>query len=73
VLHAIRLGSALTVARVGFYLEQHKDALAAGTRYLESLRRHAPRQPIYLDGRREPGRLVEGWNLVVPEGLLARV
>jgi predicted transcriptional regulator of viral defense system len=69
VLYAIRLGSGLTAARVGFYLEQHRDALGADERYLSALRRHAPRQPLYLDCRREPGRLIPGWNLVVPEYL----
>jgi predicted transcriptional regulator of viral defense system len=72
VLYAIRLGSRLTVARVGFYLEQHRDALRVDERYLDALRRHGPRQPIYLDCRREPGRLVAGWNLVVPERILGR-
>jgi predicted transcriptional regulator of viral defense system len=72
VLYTIRLGSALTAARVGFYLEQHREALGVEERYLDALRRHTPRQPIYLDGRREPGRVVVGWNLVVPERLLNR-
>ena len=72
VLYAIRLGSALTAARVGFYLEQHRDAVGVDDRYLDALRRHAPRQPIYLDSRREPGRVVPGWNLVVPERVLSR-
>jgi predicted transcriptional regulator of viral defense system len=72
VLYAIRLGSALTAGRVGFFLEQHRQALGVDERYLDALRRHAPRQPIYLDSRREPGRLVAGWNLVVPEQLLDR-
>ena len=69
VLYAIRLGCALTVGRVGFFLEQHRQALGVDERYLDALRRHAPRQPIYLDSRREPGRLVAGWNLVVPDYL----
>ena len=68
VLYAIRLGSGLTAARVGFFLEQHRDALGVDERFLNALRRHAPRQPLYLDCRRERGRLVPGWNLVVPEG-----
>ena len=72
VLYAIRLGSALTAGRVGFYLEQHRDALGIDERYLDALRRHAPRQPLYLDGRRERGRVVSGWNLVVPDDLLTR-
>ena len=72
VLYAIRLGSALTAARVGFYLEQRREALGVDERYFEALRRHAPRQPIYLDRGRERGRLVAGWNLVVPDYVLTR-
>ncbi len=70
--YALRLGSSLTVARLGFYLEQHRDALMVEDQHLEALRPHAPNQPSYLDSRRESGRLVSGWNLVVPERVLAR-
>lgn len=72
VLYAIRLGCALTVARVGFYLEQRRDELGVEERYLDALRRNAPRQALYLDQRREPGRLAPAWNLIVPERLIAR-
>lgn len=72
VLYAIRLGCALTAARVGFFLEQHREELDVAGRYLDALRRHAPRQPLYLDQHREPGRLVSGWNLVVPVRLFSR-
>jgi predicted transcriptional regulator of viral defense system len=71
-LYAIRLGSALTVARVGLYLERRQEALCVTGRYLDALRRHLPRQPLHLDRRRESGRLVSGWNLIVPERLLER-
>jgi predicted transcriptional regulator of viral defense system len=70
--YALKLGSAVTVARVGFFLEQHRAALMVEERHLAALRAHAPRQPRYLDGRREPGRLVGDWNLVVPERVLER-
>ena len=66
------LGSALTAARVGFFLEQHRDALMVEAHHLDALRGLAPAQPRYLDSRRESGRLVKGWNLVVPERVLAR-
>ena len=66
------LGSALTAARVGFFLEQHREPLMAEAKYLDALRALAPVQPRYLDSRREPGKLVKGWNLVVPERVLAR-
>lgn len=70
--YALRLGSALTVARVGFFLEQHRDALMVEDRHLEAFRQHVPAQPRYLDTDREPGRLVAPWNLVVPEWVLER-
>jgi hypothetical protein len=41
-------------------------------RDLEALRTHAPGQPRYLDRRREPGKLVSRWNLVVPGHMLSR-
>jgi predicted transcriptional regulator of viral defense system len=70
--YARLLGSALTAARVGFFLEQHRERLMVETRHLALLRELAPAQPRYLDSKREPGKLVKGWNLVVPERVLAR-
>ncbi len=67
-----KLKSAVTAARVGFYLEQHREALMVEERHLKALRDHAPAQPRYLDARREHGKLVAGWNLIVPERLLAQ-
>jgi predicted transcriptional regulator of viral defense system len=70
--YAMALGSALTSARVGFFLEQHRDALFVEDRHLATLRKHAPKQPRYLDATRTTGRLVKGWNLIVPERVLRR-
>lgn len=70
--YALKLGTSLTVARVGFYLEHHRDTLMVEDHHLEALRPHVPTQPLYLDSRRESGRLVADWNLVVPERVLAR-
>jgi predicted transcriptional regulator of viral defense system len=71
--YALRLGSALTVARLGFFLEQHRETLMVEDRHLDALRAHAPDQPRYLDSARESGKLVADWNLVVPERVLERV
>lgn len=70
--YALRLGSALTIARVGFYLEQHRDALLVEEPYLDALRKHVPSQNRYFDQKREPGKLVSGWNLIVPDRVLHR-
>jgi hypothetical protein len=39
--------------------------------HLDVFRALAPAQPRYLDSRREPGKLLKGWNLVVPERVLS--
>jgi predicted transcriptional regulator of viral defense system len=70
--YALKLGSALTVARVGFYLEQHREQLMVEDRHLKALRARAPAQPRYFDRERGPGKFVRPWNLVVPEQVLAR-
>lgn len=70
--YALALGSALTVARVGYFLEQHRDVFQVEERHLEPLRARRPKHPAYFDARRTPGRLVASWNLVVPEVVLER-
>lgn len=69
---ALDRSSALTVARVGFYLDQHRDALMVEDRHLAPLQARAPRQPRYLDRKRDSGRVVKAWNLVVPLRVLNR-
>jgi predicted transcriptional regulator of viral defense system len=71
--YALKLGSAVTVAKVGFFLEQHRDELMIEDSHLERLQEHAPSHPMYLErGRRESGKFLSRWNLVVPERVLNR-
>jgi predicted transcriptional regulator of viral defense system len=71
VEYALLLGNATTIAKVGFYLEQHRTPLMVRDEHLERLRAHRPREPHYLSRReRKPGRLVTGWNLIVPSEVL---
>jgi predicted transcriptional regulator of viral defense system len=71
--YVFKLGSSVTVAKVGFYLEQHREELMVEDRHLQRLREHAPNRPMYLErGKREPGKLLPGWNLIVPQRVLNR-
>lgn len=70
IAYALRLDSATTVARVGLFLEQHRERLFVEDMHLERLAAQAPKDPRYLDTSREPGRLVHPWNLIVPEHVL---
>jgi len=73
VEYALLLNNATLAAKVGFYLDQHRDSLMLTEAHLDPLRARRPRRPHYLDrGRREPGRLIPDWNLVVPPALLDR-
>jgi len=72
VNYALLLDNSTTVAKVGFFLEQHKDRLMVEERHLTPLRARKPRKPHYLERGREGGRLVSAWNLVVPAPLLER-
>jgi hypothetical protein len=67
VTYATALKNATTVAKVGFYLEQHKDPLMVSQNYLDQLKIRRPKSPHYMDrGDRDPARLVSNWNLIVP-------
>ena len=71
--YALKLRSAVTIARVGFFLEQHREQLMVEEQHLARLQEHAPSHPMYLDrSKREPGKLLSRWNLVVPEWVLNR-
>ena len=69
--YALLLGNATTVAKVGFFLEAHRERLMVSDAHLACLLRHRPRQPHYFE-KRDAGkaRLVAGWNLVVPESVM---
>lgn len=70
--YALRLCSALTAARVGFFLDQHRQQWMLDDSHLEPLLRAKPKQPLYWDRRREPGSLMARWGLVIPKTILER-
>jgi predicted transcriptional regulator of viral defense system len=71
--YAVLLGNATTVAKVGYFLEAHRERLMVSDAHLARLRRRRPRQPHYFEKRDTgKGRFVAGWNLVVPESVMTR-
>jgi predicted transcriptional regulator of viral defense system len=70
--YSLLLENATTIAKVGFFLEQHKERLMVDESHLERLRARRPREPHYLARGQRGGRLVAGWNLVVPAKVLER-
>ncbi len=73
VEYALLLGNATTAAKVGFFLEQHREPLMVEEKHLKPLHDLLPKQPHYLDrDKRKSGRLASKWNLVVPRELFER-
>ncbi len=71
--YALLLGNSTTVAKVGFYLEQHRAALMLDDVHLDRLRARKPKSAHYMtQDRRLPARFVPAWNLIVPREVLER-
>lgn len=73
VEYSMSLENATTAAKVGFFLDQHRDTLMPDEAHLDRLRLLKPAQPHYMsraDGK--TGRLVRDWNLIVPAEIVER-
>jgi predicted transcriptional regulator of viral defense system len=67
------LGNATTAAKVGFFLEQHRDTLMPNQDHINRLHALMPAKPHYMvHKRRKAGRFVREWNLVVPTEIVER-
>ena len=71
--YAMLLGNATTAAKVGFFLEQHREALMVDEVHLKALQDLRPRRPHYMErSKRTNRRWVRRWNLMVPVEILER-
>ena len=69
--YVLLLENSTTAAKVGFFLEQHREDLMLDDVHLNPLQRLRPRHPHYLKrGKRRGGRWVKKWNLMVPDEIL---
>ena len=73
VEYVLLLGNATAASKVGFYLDQHREALMVQESHLAALRSQRPRQPHYVDRSKSgDGDFVSEWNLIVPTELIER-
>lgn len=69
--YAFLLNNATTIAKVGFFLEQHQAQFNVDENSLKLLQTKIPTQKHYLErGKRTSGKLIKRWNLIVPEKIL---
>jgi predicted transcriptional regulator of viral defense system len=77
VKYAILLENATNIAKVGFFLEQHKEALMVNDSHFQKLRKHRPIRPHYMEPRQrshvgQKNQLIKEWNLIVPSEVVEK-
>lgn len=72
--YALLLGNSTTIAKLGFFLDTHREALLISEENLEKLLKHRPKKAHYLETQRTtPQKLISKWNIIVPENLINRI
>ena len=66
VYDTLKLGSA-----VGWFLENFQKSFHVPDSYLAHLENHKSRSPMYLLRSQRGGRLVERWNLIIPDKFIS--
>jgi predicted transcriptional regulator of viral defense system len=73
VEYALLLNNATSIAKLGFFLEEHKELLSVDEDILKALQEKIPNNIHYLERhKRESGKLIKRWNLVVPHSIIKR-
>ena len=73
VEYALLLGNATTIAKVGFFLWQHREALMAEEAHLQALKTARPKKAHYMSRpSKKPGRFMADLNLIVPTEIVER-
>ena len=73
VEYVLLLKNATTAAKVGFYLEEHRESLMVEEDYLKPIRAMRPRQPHYLNrGKRKNCKWNKNWNLLIPTEIMTK-
>ncbi len=71
--YTLLLNNATVVSKVGYFLEQRPPHLMVDQAYIQRLLPYIPKQPLYMNrNRREKGKYVEKWKLIVPFEIIER-
>jgi len=71
--YTLLLENATTAAKVGFFLEQHREELIVEDKHLAPLKSLRPKKPHYFArGKKKGGQWIKDWNLVIPDEIINR-
>ncbi|MBB70826.1 MAG: hypothetical protein CMF50_00305 [Legionellales bacterium] len=72
--YALQLENATTVAKLGFFLEQHQRQFSVPEDALEQLASHRPKSRHYMDKNYQgPIKNMKRWNLIVPVNIIDKL
>lgn len=71
--YAILLNNATTIAKVGFFLEQHRDHFEVNAKCLDRLENKKPKGVHYLSKKYQDNVYMRRWHLMVPEMIKNRI
>lgn len=66
------LNKRVLYAKVGFFLQQHKEQFYVEEELLKKLKEKMPASIVYFDSKRKKGKLIKEWNLIIPEIIIKR-
>ncbi len=73
IKYALLLNNATTIAKVGFFLEQHREKFTVTDKDLNKLKKHLPQSPHYMDKRvKDFSVFASKWNLMIPKQVIER-
>jgi len=68
--YALQLDNATTIAKVGFFLEQHQAQFSITEPLLKRLEQHKPKSKHYMSHSPEPMAYSKRWHLLVPKSII---
>lgn len=72
--YALQLGNATTIAKLGFFLEQHQEQFSVKEEQLNELFHHKPKSRHYMEKSYEgPVKNLQRWNLIVPLSVINKI
>ncbi len=72
--YAVQLGNATTIAKLGFFLEQHADQFSVEEKTLQTLEHLRPKSRHYMDKHdKENAKTLKRWNLIAPLTIIKRM
>lgn len=74
ISYALRLGKATTIAKIGFFLEQHQEQFSVKEEQLNQLVRYRPKSRHYME-KHYKGQVknLKRWNLIVPLAVINKI